>query len=191
MTVRRKGLCFALAVALQLLILLGMVGRHSYTLATGTEVTLKSEPIDPWNPWKGEYVRLRYNISTFQLPNPTGEEPPFRSGERVWVTLRAGASVWQVVGISKDRPTTQSGEVAVQARVDWVQWWDGKERIPSDFPHGQVHLTYGVEEFYVPEGEGPGLEQQRDGITVKAKVDRFGRMALAQVLVDGKPVEWK
>lgn len=189
---QRRALWFALVVALQLLLLLGLVGRHSYTLATGTEVTLKSEPFDPWDPLKGQYVRLRYNISTFQLTDTTGAAPPFQSGQMVWVTLKEGAPFWTVTTVTKERPAVGPDEVAVRARVQWVQWWqDLKEPPFAEFRNGQVSLEYGVEEFYVPEGEGPKLEQQRDGITVKAKVDRFGQMALSQVLVNGEPVKWK
>jgi uncharacterized membrane-anchored protein len=189
-TVRRRGLWFALAVALQLMVLVGLVGRHSYTLATGQEVVLKSEPFDPWNPLKGEYVRLRYNISAVTVSGEAGQEPPYQRGDVVWVTLQRGAPFWTAVAIGRERPAVGADQVAVKARVDWVQWWgDSKESPPPGFEHGQVNLIYGMEEFYVPEGEGPGLEQQRDGITVKAKVDRFGRMALSQVLVNGEPVK--
>lgn len=189
--VRRRGLWFALVVALQVLLLLGLVGRHSYTLATGSEVVLKSEPIDPWSPLKGEYVRLRYNVSTFPLAYDPGTAPPYQRGELVWVILQKGDPYWTATALGKERSRPGPDQVAVRARVDWVQWWgDSTERPPTGFD-AQVHLVYGIEAFYVPEGEGPGLEANRDGITVKAKVDRFGRMALSQVLVDGQPVEWK
>lgn len=195
MTVRRKGLWFALAVALQVVILLTLVGRHSYTLATGTEVLLKSEPIDPWSPLKGQYVRLRYNISTFPLSLAAGEEPPYQRGDVVWVILQKynpdGDPYWSATAVGKERSRPGPGQVAVQARVDWVQWWGDPSQNPPTGFKSQVNLLYGIEEFYVPEGEGPGLEANRGGITVKAKADRFGRMALSQVLVNGEPVEWK
>lgn len=192
MTVRRRALWFALVVALQVVVLLGMVGRHSYTLATGTEVTLKSEPFDPWDPFKGEYVRLRYNISTFELPTPArGEEPPYQRGDQVWVLLTKEEDYWRATAVGRLRSKPMEGQVAVRARVDWVDWWAPEEPVPPGSFRSQLHLIYGMEEFYVPEGEGPPLEAERDGIRVKAKVDRFGRIALSQVLVNGEPVRWK
>lgn len=188
---RRRGLWFALAVALQVVVLLGMIGRHSFTLATGTEVVLKSEPVDPWDPLKGEYVRLRYNISTVPIPLTEGQEPPYERGDAIWVLLQKGEPYWTVTALGKGRPEPGQDQVAVRARVDWVQWWsDPNEPKPAGL-EARVNLLYGIEAFYVPEGEGPGLEDERDGITVKAKVDRFGRMALSQVLVRGEPVKWR
>lgn len=188
---RRRGLWFALAVAVQLMVLLGMIGRHSFTLATGTEVVLKSEPFDPWDPLKGEYVRLRYNVSTVPIPLAEGEEPPYERGDAVWLLLQKGEPYWTVAGIGKERSRPGPDQVSVRARVDWVQWWSAPtEPKPAGF-EAQVNLLYGIEEFYVPEGEGRGLEEERDGITVKAKVDGWGRMALSQVLVKGEPVKWR
>lgn len=182
---RRRGLWFALAVALQLAVLLGLIGRSSYTLATGTEVVLKSEPFDPWDPLKGEYVRLRYNISTFPLASRAeGEEPSYQRGDLVWVILQKGDPYWTATALGKERSQPGPDQVAVRARIDWVNWG-------SSVTQPRAILLFGIEEFYVPEGEGPGLEKERDGITVKAKVDRFGRMALSQVLVQGQPVKWQ
>lgn len=188
---QRRGLWFALAVAVQVVVLLGMIGRSSFTLATGTEVVLKSEPIDPWSPLKGEYVRLRYNISSVPITQTADQEPPYQRGDAVWVLLRKGDPSWTVAAIAKERLSPGLDQVAVRARVDWVQWWSSpSEPKPAGF-EAQVNLLYGIEAFYVPEGEGPGLEDGRDAITVKAKVDRFGRIALSQVLVKGEPVKWK
>ncbi|MFZ5822967.1 MAG: GDYXXLXY domain-containing protein [Bacillota bacterium] len=177
-----KGRFWA-AVALQVAILLAMVALHSFTLLTGTPVMLKTAPIDPWDPFRGEYVRLRYEISDLSSNLPTAGWP-YESGQRVWVTLQEGQPFWTAVAISDRRPATASGEVAIRGRILWV------EPRENDRP-GRIHLRYGIEQFYVPEGQGKELEGRQVELDVQVLVDSTGRSAIRQVFLDGKPIEWR
>lgn len=174
---RGKHRWFMLFVALQLLFLLGMAGRHAYTLATGTPVLLKTAPVDPWDMFRGDYVVLSYEISLLPLP----PAPHLLTGESVWVTLQppvSGERHWQAVGVSRSRPAAAPGQVAVRGTVRWQD-------------HTHLSVAYGIEQFYVPEGQGRELEQRMEQVDVVAVVDRFGRAALREVLVDGQPIVWK
>jgi hypothetical protein len=53
-----------------------------------------------------------------------------------------------------------------------------------------IWLNYGIERFFVPEGEGRELEKARDKqrITVVVAVTSAGRAAIKRLLLDGKPV---
>ncbi|HYF96359.1 MAG TPA: GDYXXLXY domain-containing protein [Symbiobacteriaceae bacterium] len=180
----KRGLLFAAAVVLQVLLLLGMGARHTYTLQTGRAVRLETAPVDPWEIFRGQYVALNYKISQIQ----GGEVPmigaPYQRGQRIWVTLREGDPYWVATGVADQRPDTAANEVAMQATVQY--WMDsGIEGRP------QVNLRYGIEQFFVPEGEGPPLEQQRLRISVEAAVDRFGRAAIKRVFVDDKEIQWR
>lgn len=170
---------FFVAVALQIAFLLGMTGVHHYTRLTGTPVLLKVLPVDPWDMFRGDYVRLRYEISDVRQPQTV----EYRPNERVWVLLSPpgpGERYWQAAGISRDRPAAAAGQVAVRGRVLGHNTWDGV-----------VHMEYGVESFFVPERQGLRLERNPERVEVEIAVDRFGRAGIREVLWDGKPVEFQ
>jgi uncharacterized membrane-anchored protein len=203
---------FWLAVAVQLAVLLGMVGLHGYTLATGQPVLLKTAPVDPWDLMRGQYVRLAYEITTLDAGKVTVTGSP-RQADRVWVTLRKGAAYWDAVAIGPARPALGPGEVAIRGRVMAI--WTGPlatgplamgpmatgpmamgRTVPaSPLAKGEQSkrfvVRYGIEQFYVPEGEGQKLEGRRAALDVEVAVDSRGRAALRRVLVDGKPITWR
>lgn len=178
---------FWLAVALQVLILLGMVGRHAYTISTGRSIMLKTAPIDPWDIFRGEYVRLHYEISALNSDKVPMEGVPYKSGQAVWVTLREGKHgkpFWTAVAVSDKRPVTGPGDLAVQGIVEWY--------FPPTFhARSNLQLRYGIEQFYVPTGEGRNLERRSADMTVEAVVDRFGGAALRRVFLDGREIRWQ
>jgi len=186
-----KKLWFALAVALQVLVLLGMVGRHTYTLQTGAPILLKTAPVDPWDIFRGEYVVLGYEISSLHSNAVVMEGGPFKRSQNLWVVLQPGDPFHTPVRVSANRPTDlAAGQVALKGRVEWVNIWDGATG--RELPAGemQLQMRYGIEQFYVPQGQGRDLETRLEQMSVRALVDRFGRAALSNVYLDGEEIRW-
>lgn len=169
---------FWLAVALQVLVLAGMIGMHGYTLKTGKPVMLKTAPVDPWSPLMGQYVTLRYDISMLNEGKVTMEEMPYKRGETVYVLLQKGDPYWNAVAVSSVKLQAGSDQMVLRGHVEY------------SFDQ-QVSIRYGIEQFYVPEGQGPELEQHRDKMAVEVAVDSFGRGAVKSVFVDGKEIKWR
>ncbi|HLN63637.1 MAG TPA: GDYXXLXY domain-containing protein [Symbiobacteriaceae bacterium] len=177
---------FWLAVALQVLLLLGMVGRHAYTVATGQPILLQTAPVDPWDMFRGEYVRLNYTISRIDVAATPTSGGPFKRGQAVWVVMQQGEPSWTLVAVHAAHPGTAPGQIALKATVVQEQWGESQRPQP-------MLLEYGIEQFYVPEGEGPKLEQAaRDHkLTVQVLVDNFGRAVVHKVFTDGQEVRWR
>lgn len=177
---------FWLAVAMQVLLLLGVAGRHGLTLITGQPVLLKTAPIDPWDPLRGEYLTLNYDISRFAEGQVEMAGAPYQSGQTVWVVLQKGEPYWTATRLAASRPATLSGDqVALKGRVLWYYQELGPE------PKLELAVRYGIERFYVPEGQGRELENRRPELSVEVKVDRFGRAGLSRVFLDGKEIVWR
>lgn len=176
---------FWLAVALQVALLLGMVGRHAYTLSTGEVIVLKTAPVDPWDYFQGEYVRLNYEISRLDPSEVTMHGTPYTHNQTVWVTLKPGNPYWTADAVSASRPPAGDGTVVLRGTLESVQDWPGAPQ-PME-----IWIRYGFERFYVPEGEGRKLEERQGDMTVEIKVDRFGRGALSKVFLDGKEITWR
>jgi len=178
---------FWLAVAIQVIVLLGMAARHAYTLKTGQPVMLETAPVDPWSPLRGQYVSLSYKISMLREGEVAFSGAPYRDGQRVWVTLRKGDPYWSAVSVSGVKPAVATGEVAVLGTVQWMSW-NGRANLRGP---AEVSVRYGIEQFYVPEGQGEDIERERRNLTVEVRVDSFGRAALSRVFVDGREITWQ
>jgi uncharacterized membrane-anchored protein len=174
---------FFAAVVVQVLILLGMVGRHEYTLQTGQAVLLETAPVDPWSATRGQYLQLNYTISQLRSGQVELVGAPYKSGQQVWVRLQKGDPYWTATAVYPSKPPAAAGQVDMRGTVQWMMP-DAQDQPTTAF------IRYGVEQFYVPEGEGPKLEQQRQALSVEVKVDRYGRGAISRVFVDGKEVRF-
>jgi uncharacterized membrane-anchored protein len=52
-----------------------------------------------------------------------------------------------------------------------------------------VELEYGIESYFVPEGQGYQIERQlRDSLSVAVVVDDFGNAVINSLLIDGEEV---
>ena len=184
-----RGWRVALVVLLQTAALVYMIGARQWTLATGAPVVLETEPVDPRSLFSGDYVRLNYKISRLHL-DQVGGDRDFKRHERVYVLLQARDPYWEAVSLHRDHPATASGQVAIRGEVTEVArgFWNAQTRKWEERPTGVLHLRYGIESYFVPEGEGRALErpQPNERISIRVAVDRFGRAGIQAVLVNGR-----
>jgi uncharacterized membrane-anchored protein len=120
---------FAILLAALVAVPLGIAAWHEYRLSTGEKVVLQVQPVDPEDLFRGQYVVLSYDISRLA----TNAAP----GATVYVPLHQEGAVWtgsQVLEEKPDRGTFIRGRVASPG------------------------IRYGIETFYVEEGQGPKYE---------------------------------
>ena len=111
-------------VALQLIILIGIIGFNEFALRTGTLVVLETVPLDPEDNFNDNSVELRYEIN--KLGSDLFDKPSFRIGQDVVVALKRRDDVWVAVGVS-DKSFPNS-EVEIDGRVTFP-------RNPSTLKH--------------------------------------------------------
>jgi len=99
----RKNL-FILVVGLQIMLLAGMVFYKDRWIASGTKIILKTQPVDPRDLFRGDYVRLGYDISSLDVSQlPAGET--IHRNDPVYVTLgRSSDGTWQALAFSRSQP---------------------------------------------------------------------------------------
>lgn len=180
------GLRIAVIVILQTLALFAMVGMKQYTLSTGVPVVLKTEPIDPRSLFRGDYVRLNYDISQLAM-HKLGGDKHFTRGDTVYVVLQKGEEYWQAASVHHTLPPYTDGSLAIKGKVEYTnnQSWQRSAELTK--PATSIHVKYGIENYFVPEGEGRDLERPKPGETVSIRVvvDRRGNAAIKAVLVNG------
>lgn len=171
------------------LALLAMVADKQYTLRTGQEVRLRLQLRDPRDLFRGDYVALNYRIATL-MPAHLEGDVLFDERDTIYVRLepekpqhRDGA--WRAVGIHHQWPVTRPGEVVLRGTVSGVPEWRVKDKHWGLY---YLYVDYGIESFFVPEGEGKTLEQLPNDaeVLVRVAVDRRGKAGILGILIDGK-----
>jgi len=123
----------------------GLWARHDYQLRHGREISLKTVPVDPRDVLRGDYVTLRYEISTF-AGDERGSPQTYLQERVVYAQLEERDGDWHVRSVDLEPPDEG---LFLRARAGRVR----DDRLP---------LTYGIESFFVPEGEGREYEQARN-----------------------------
>lgn len=174
-------------VVAQLVFPVGFIAYKENTLRTGREVTLQTLPIDPRDPFRGDFVILRYVITDLQWQAVSFHDT-FRAGDTVYVQLA-------------DQGSELRGSRAVAVAASPLPDWDlficdvvtfsdftqqpGQEA-GLETPH--IHVQYGIESYFVAKSEGLKL-QGAHNIKAVVSIDGEGRSILRRLLVDGKPFQ--
>lgn len=182
----KTGMRIALIIILQSIALIAMVGMKQYTLSTGTLIVLKTRPIDPRSLFRGDYVRLNYDISRLSLNKLEGDKD-FKRGDSIYVLVHKDGEFWTAQGAYHHMPKTSDNQVAIKGEVKYAYGNCGRNSKDKDCI--SVQVKYGVENYFVPEGEGHDLERPHPGdvVTIQLAVDRYGNAAIRAVLVNGIP----
>jgi uncharacterized membrane-anchored protein len=159
-----------LALLLQAGVLLGEYLGALYPLWQGEEIRLQTRPVDPRSLFRGNYARLRYEISELPVAAFTEERPRLRPGEPVYVTLtRDKQGIGRFSAVSLQKP--DSG-LFLRGRVD-----DGRRTGGAE-----VAVRYGIEAWFAPKEKALQLERElRSGAVAVIRVSSSGRAALQQL----------
>lgn len=177
---------FALVVAAQVAIVLSLVVFKQITLLTGQRIWLRAAPVDPRDLLRGEYVALETGISRLEGPalwNGWDDDgvPEFAKGDTVYVVLRRDRGFQVAERVSRRRP---DAPLFVRGTVTDVQHADST----GSRPVSSIGVSYGIESWFVPRGEGPALERAARApgkmLAVQVSVDREGRAVLRQARVE-------
>lgn len=189
---------FALAVIAlligQSLFLGAMVWDRVSLLRSGDVVTLSTAPVDPRDIFRGDYVILNYDISRLHIAELGGDDE-FAYGDDIFVELAPDGATWDAVAIWRAPREPQEGHLIIRGRINSIV---GETR-PTGIPErdsipcpncGTVGVDYGIESYFVPEGEGRELANIRnDGkLTVDVALGKDGTPAIKQLRIDGAPV---
>lgn len=156
---KRLHLPAAIVSALALCIILGwMIADRAAILRDGREVVLKTEPFDPRDLLRGQYVGLNYSISSLPMTLfPAGKDAARpEAGDTIYVKLAKGdGEYYDAVAVSLQRPKENGSDEV---------WIRGTLAFPGVAEVMDARADYGLERFYTPEAEAPEIEKRmRDG----------------------------
>jgi uncharacterized membrane-anchored protein len=173
MTKRAPLIAFVAAVVIQALILVAVPARKVFTRATGKSVVLKVQPVDPYSVLSGYYATLGFDISRVDaFPQPR----VFPDGRIYAVVERGNDGTWKPALLESQLPANlPENRVAILGKLQggWI--------------------TYGIEEFYIPEAQresiAEDLRRNQDKARVEVKIDRSGHAALERLRIEDRVYE--
>jgi uncharacterized membrane-anchored protein len=180
------------------LLLCGVLGwmilDRASILRNGVEVRLATAPVDPRDLFRGDYVVLTYRVSFVGRElGPAGHA--FRDNDPIFVELDiAPERPARVVAAHVRRPASLAPGRALLAGVVENTMACPPTEEPGAFRCGPdrpqvLRVRYGLESYFVPEGEGLAIERaERGRVEVVAAVTSEGRSAIKRLLLDGRPV---
>lgn len=175
----------ALFIAIVQTAILGyMIEGRASILRSGTDVLLKTAPVDPRDLLRGDYVILTYDISTISTTSITGTRPETGEVARLHVRLKPGADgFWTVSAASFDPLAEEAGSVVLISQPVTIYDWEWQNA-------GNLTVSYGIERFYVPEGEGRPIEDGRNQgrVSVAVRVSEDGEAQIRALMLDKEPL---
>ncbi len=153
-----------LTMLLQLALLGGMLASAAMPLWTGTEIRVKTIPVDPRSLFRGNYARLEYEFST--LPKDALDTSELRENEPIYVSLQPDLNeFYTFAGASTSKP--EHG-IYLRGRIKGAR---------------STRVRYGIEAWFAPKARALQLEKDlRDGGVAVLMVTATGKAALAEVL---------
>ena len=171
-------------VVLQTAILFWMIESRAGILRSGEEIVLKTAPVDPRDLLRGDYVILSYDVSTIPAALITGDRPAEAGWQVMRVRLKPGADgFWTVAEASFGTLAPEAGSVVLKTQRFYH--YGGSDLAPGS--DASIGVEYGLERFYVPEGEGREIETGRNAgeVAVVARVGSGGKAQIRELRMDG------
>ncbi len=169
---------FILLAILQIAVSASRIRKWEDVLRTGTQLRLRTRPVDPYDAFRGRYMALDFEeeIVSAKLG------PDLKWGDEVYALLREDEEGFaRIEKLVKVRPT-QGGYLRV--KVSYLGYSDKK-----------IHLQFPFQRFYLEEAIAPAAEQayrtsnsedEKDAyVTVRIK-DGYG--VLEGLFIGGKPI---
>lgn len=188
----KKIFLFIGAIIAQIAIVFLIIIFKFSTSASGESVLLHVAPIDPYDPLRGNYVALRYDISTI---DSYYFSPGFYNGQTVYVPVKKIGEYHQQSGpVVTSIPTTNPGRafsekpIYLKARI--VSGGENKGDVDTNdyYNYGRVTLTYDSgEQYFIPEGTGDRIPVGSDAAAL-LKVAPNGKAVISKLYINGK--EW-
>ncbi|EJB02997.1 putative membrane-anchored protein [Rhizobium leguminosarum bv. trifolii WSM597] len=179
----RGYLLSAIIVAgLQTVILGAIIQSRASILNNGAEVLLKTAPVDPRDFLRGDYVVLNYDISSVPVQTVSGGIPAEPGERTLWVRLKKQEDgFWTVIESSFHELPPLPETVILRSQP----FYSGGLAAGDN-----IRVEYGIERYYVPEGQGKPIEEARNGgnVVIAVRVSPAGSAQIRGLLVDGKPV---
>lgn len=154
-------------------------------------VILKSQPVDPRDLFRGDYVTLSYAFASPNLREEADIDQELNEKlESILEFSESGENVYALLVVGED------------SRAEVVDFEKTKPQAPDLFLRGKVRntgwrgksLAFGIEKYFVPEGKGRELEKARNAENLEVEVainPKSGKALITDILVSQESYEFE
>lgn len=153
-------------VLAQALVLAFMAAEREYIVQFGETVYLRTAPLDPRDIFRGDFVRLDYDISAIGARQMRGtlQDHLQERGRKVFTVLTEGEN------------DVASLDYATDAKPNESLYLRGRLTHSWPFRGGMLaaQVRYGIEQLFVEQGKGIAIEKrrgQREGLQIPLEVE--------------------
>lgn len=154
-----------------------MIAGQEDVVRNGTPFRFRTEPVDPTDPFRGKYITLGFQATTF----PRREDDKWRNGQTVFVVLREDKSGFAQIG--DILPETPDETDFVEAEVAYTSEDD-------------IVIRYPFERFYLEESKAADAEtvyregNARDSTQITYALVRVkkGRAVVEDVIINDRSI---
>ncbi|MBU0533680.1 MAG: GDYXXLXY domain-containing protein [Candidatus Omnitrophica bacterium] len=169
------GLFFCLAL-LQLVKPISTIIRYETILNNGKQFRFKTQPVDPYDAFRGRYVAL--GVEENKTPLPEGLK--LRHFQKVYALIKEDDKGFaKIAGLSIERPV---GDDYIQVRVSYCS-------------RNEANLILPFNRYYMEETLAPAAERAYRGHNVRGNQDAYitvrvksGDAVVEELYIAGKPI---
>lgn len=193
----KRKFIFAIAVFLQVLVLVSMIVKQEVLLRNGTKIMLKCQPVDPRSLFSGDYVTLNYEISQitkiFAQKENDSQMRAMSKNDIVFVALKKNNDdvFYSFADIAKSYDVIKEDHVIVlKGRIKRI--YSEKQFFENNDWHERydIDVVYGIEDYFIPQNEGLAIERQMADVSVEVSVADDGKAALSALFIAGERVKF-
>lgn len=127
---------FLLVAAVQLYIPAEMISHNENIINTGTMLKFKCEPIDPYDPFRGKYIYLRFanrNIIVNKANN-------YQYNQKIYATFKQDTTGYAVMDKIYNLPPKHRTDY-LELTVDYINNYDSIEKISVEYPFNRYYMN--------------------------------------------------
>ena len=170
---------FIIMVAAQWYVPGQMIMYKEKILTTGKEFRFRTEPLDPYDAFRGKYVHLAFSQTSVRVIDSTYEQ-----GEKIFALLSVDSSGFaRVDSVTRNEPGEETDYLKVTAGY---VYYDSVTTVSFYFPFDRFYM----EESKAEHADAAYREAQRDTSQVTYALVRIqkGEGIIEDVIIDGKPI---
>lgn len=173
---------FLLVAAVQLYIPAEMISNNENIISTGTVLKFKCEPVDPYDPFRGKYIYLRFANRTVVV----NKADNYQYNQKIYATFKQDKEGFAVMDKIYSKQPTQRTDF-LEIKIDYTNNYDSIEKISVEYPFDRYYMN----EFKAPQAEQTYAESVNDiKKSVYAEVAiKNGTGVIKEVMIDNIPIK--
>jgi uncharacterized membrane-anchored protein len=204
---KQRGLwAIALPLLIQTALIVSVPLHAALATLTGATIILRTVPVDPYDPFRGYYTTLQYDISQRGVLSTLDGWEKIQSDLEPSPTnklLRPGKTFFVVL----EQPAGENATTDSSAPPPWQPIAVSRQR-PADLPDNQTaikgtyrsdRIVYGMERYYLPEAERLDLEsrirlaqtpESQPRLFVEVRIGPFGKAVPIALWLQDERIEF-